>query len=210
MTAVLGASLTLSESTATTATGHLLHCVNSTRRRWETGRQVARAGSAGAGGEQPPLPQRPVSLLHRGCLTGTRCLGRLAGPAALSQLLAPAGLPQTDSISANASLCVAFSCALAEDHRRFPPQEKYRGDARAETGLGPARDGGGAQTGRVAVTCAHDHVRHGQLVGGCRVTRGLSRGPVTTCGWAAVGARPKREGGVADSCRCTAETNTAP
>lgn len=43
------------------------------------------------------------------------------------------------------------------------------------------------RTERAAVTCMHDHVRNGQLVGGCRVTQGLSRRSGMTWGWGGVG-----------------------
>lgn len=76
MTAVLGASLTLSEGTATTATGHLFRCVNSTRRGRETGRQVARAA---AGRAREGSSRRSPGAPFPSCRA--RRLRRLAGPA---------------------------------------------------------------------------------------------------------------------------------
>lgn len=51
-------------------------------------------------------------------------------------------------------------------------------------------------TGEGKVTCMHDHVRNGQLVGGCRVTQGLSRRSGMTwggAGWGAARGRLKGE-----------------
>lgn len=131
MTAVLGASLTLSEGTATTATGHLFPCVNSTRRGRETGRQVARAAAGRArerssrrspGARFPPAGPMPHQGPPPAEARGTR---------ALSRLLAAAGLPrQTDSICTNTSLRVAFparfrTTAGASLHSKKSTEERH-------------------------------------------------------------------------------------
>lgn len=48
------------------------------------------------------------------------------------------------------------------------------------------------RTERAAVTCMHDHVRNGQLVGCCRVTQGPSWRSVMTWGWGGVGCSEGR------------------